>query len=155
MINIKYEELPDVEKKLLNEAEKAMETAYGPYSKFYVGAALLTNDGTIITGSNFENSAYGSTICAERGVILRANAMGYKKHKEIAIIGRGEDFDTEEVIAPCGSCRQVLYEVSQISDYNMKIILSTTKKEKIIITSINELLPLAFRPKDLRIDIKK
>ena len=155
MIQTTYKSLPELEQKLLDEAEKAMESAYNPYSKFYVGAALLTDDGNMISGSNVENSAYGSTICAERSAILRANAMGYRNFREIAIIAKGEDFKTQEVSAPCGACRQVLYEMSQISEENMKIILSTTDKEKIILTTINELLPLAFGPKDVGIDVKK
>ena len=157
MKNLKYEDLNNLYRLLLKKAETAMETAYNPYSDFFVGAALYSypNCEKIITGSNVENAAYGSTICAERAALLRANAMGFRNFKAIAIITRGKDFDTKEVSAPCGSCRQMLYEASQISEKNLEIILSTTKKDKIIITSINELLPLAFGPKDLGIDIKK
>jgi len=155
MKELKYLELDKLEKKLLNEAKKVMKTAYNPYSKFYVGAAILSQDGRIITGSNVENAAYGSTICAERAAILRANALGVRSYDKVAIIAKGQDFDTTEVSAPCGSCRQMLYESSQISEKNLEIIMSTTKKDKIIIATIEELLPLAFGPKDLGIDIKK
>ncbi|MBU4501570.1 MAG: cytidine deaminase [Nanoarchaeota archaeon] len=155
MKNVKYKDLSKLEKKLLDEAEKVMENAYNPYSNFYVGAAILTEDDTIITGTNVENSAYGSTICAERSAILKANSEGYRMYKSLAIIARGEDFDTTDVSAPCGSCRQMLYESSQISEKDLKIILSTTKKDKIIVTSIEELLPLGFGPKELGIDVKK
>lgn len=140
---------------MLNEAEKVMETAYNPYSNFYVGAAILSQDGKIITGSNVENAAYGSTVCAERAAILRANALGIRAFNKVAIIAKGQDFDMTEVTAPCGSCRQMLYESSQISEKNLEIIMSTSKKDKIIIATIEELLPLAFGPKDLGIDIKK
>lgn len=150
-----YESLRRIEKKMLDAAEETMKTAYNPYSKFYAGAALLTKDNKIVTGSNVENAAYGSTICAERAAIMRANAKGYKMFKSIAIIAKGENFDTEEVTAPCGSCRQMLYEASQISNTDLEVILSTTKKDIIIVTSIEELLPLGFGPKDLGIDIKK
>ena len=155
MKNIRYEQLDSIQKKLLGEAEKVMETAYNPYSHFYVGAALLSKEGPIITGSNVENSAYGSTICAERAAIVRANAMEIRTFDKLAIICRGENFNTTEVTGPCGSCRQMLYESSQISEKDIEIILSTTKKDKIIITTIKELLPLAFGPKDLGIDVKK
>jgi len=155
MQQIKFLKLSNSQKTLLESAEKAMETAYNPYSGFFVGAALLSKDDEIITGSNVENSAYGSTICAERSAILRANVKGIRQFKSLAIIARGKDFDTKEISAPCGSCRQMLYELSQISKNDIEIILSTTKKDKIVITSINELLPLGFGPKDLGIDLKK
>jgi len=150
-----YEKLSEIQKKLLDEAEKVMPNSYNPYSNFFVGAALLTQDDKIITGTNVENAAYGNCICAERAAILRANAMGYRRFKAIAVIAKGLDFDTKEVTTPCGSCRQMLYEASQISGKDLEVIMSTTKKDKIIISSISELLPLAFGPTDLGIDIKK
>jgi cytidine deaminase len=153
--NYGYDLLKDDEKNLLDEAEKVMRTAYNPYSRFYVGAALLAQNGRIISGSNVENAAYGSTICAERSAILRANAMGIRTFSKIAIIARGENFDTNEVTAPCGACRQMLYESSQISEKDLEVVMSTTKKDKIVIAKISELLPLAFGPKDLGIDVKK
>jgi len=155
MKNITYGALTEIQKKLLDEAEKAMGNSYSPYSNFSVGAAILTHDGRIVTGTNMENAAYGSTVCAERAAILRANAMGYRMYRAVAIIAKGRDFDTQEVTAPCGSCRQMLYESSQISECDLEIIMSTTNKDKIIIGSIGELLPLAFGPKELGIDIKK
>jgi len=155
MRNIRYQDLSETQRRLLEEAERVMENSYNPYSNFFVGAAILTEDGNIITGTNVENAAYGSTICAERAAILRANAMGYRKYRSIAIIAKGRDFDTEEVTAPCGSCRQVIYEFSQLSGHDTEIIMSTTKKDKIVVSSIRELLPLAFGPKDVGIDIKR
>jgi cytidine deaminase len=155
MQEVKYENLENIQRELLFEAERVMETAYNPYSHFYVGAALLSQDGKIITGSNVENAAYGSTVCAERAAILRANARGIRTFDKLAIIARGEGFDTKTITAPCGSCRQMLFEFSQISEKNLEVIMSTTKRDKIIVATIDELLPLAFGPKDLGIDIKK
>ncbi len=155
MLELKYYQLDYIQKGLLEEAESAMDTAYNPYSNFFVGAALRSLEGEIITGSNVENAAYGSTICAERAAILRANARGVRAFDKLAIIARGADFETEEVTAPCGACRQNIYEVSQISGSNIELILSNTGKGKIIVTSIEELLPLAFGPKDLGIDIQR
>lgn len=83
----------------------------------------------------------------------KANSEGERKYASIAVIGRGKDFDTKDVTGPCGSCRQMLYEASQVSGTDLEIILSTTKKDKIVITTIKELLPLAFGPLDLGIDI--
>ena len=155
MKEIKYKDLKTIQKTLLDEAADAMENAYSPYSKFYVGAALLSKDGLIVTGSNVENAAYGSTICAERSAIVGANDKGIRTFDKLAIIARGETFDTKEVTAPCGSCRQMLYESSQLSERNLEIIMSTTKMDKIIIATIQELLPLGFGPKDLGINIKR
>ena len=116
-----YNNLTKVQRKLLDAAFTAMETAYNPYSHFYVGAALLTKNDKIITGSNVENAAYGSCICAERAAIVRANAMGHKQFKSIALIARSEDTETKEVISPCGSCRQMLFETSQVSEIDLEV----------------------------------
>ena len=155
MQEVKYEKLEGLQQSLLSEAVRVMNTAYNPYSNFYVGAALLSQDRRIIAGSNVENAAYGSTICAERAAILRANAFGIRTFSKVAIIAKGEGFDTKEVTAPCGSCRQMLFESAQISERNIEVIRSTTKKDKIIVATIEELLPLGFGPKDLGINIKK
>ncbi|MCK4797695.1 MAG: cytidine deaminase [Spirochaetes bacterium] len=150
-----YKGLTNPQKNLLDAAEKAAETAYNPYSQFFVGAALLTHNDIIITGSNIENASYSCAICAERAALSRANAMGHKKYKSIAIIARRLDSKIEEVITPCGICRQMLYEASQVSENDIEIIMSNTKKDKIIISSIKELLPLAFGPKNTGVDVKK
>jgi len=155
MKTIKFEKLKNNQKELLEEAAKVMETAYNPYSKFYVGAAIRTIDNQIISASNVENAAYGSTICAERNALGKANSLGKRMYKSIAIIARGETFNTKEVTGPCGSCRQMIYESSQISGRNIELILSTTKKDRIVLTSIKELLPMAFGPKELGIKIAR
>jgi cytidine deaminase len=155
MREVPYSSLTDGWKSLLSEAERVMENAYNPYSRFYVGAALLARNGEIIGGTNVENAAYGSTICAERSAILRANAMKILSFDALAIIARGENFDTTEVTGPCGSCRQMIYESSQISEKDFEILMSTTRKDKIIIATIKELLPLGFGPADLGIDITR
>lgn len=155
MQEIAYDALSDLQRAALDEALKTLEYSYNPYSRFYVGACLFSVDGKLVSGTNFENSAYGSTICAERSAILRANAMGMRQFSGIAIIARGETSETKEVTGPCGSCRQVLYEMSQISNCDLEVILSTSKKDKIVATTIKELLPLAFGPIDLGIDITK
>ena len=119
-----------------------------------MGAALLLDDGEIITGANVENVAYGSTICAERMAIGRANATGKRIYDAIAVIARGEDFDTAVVTGPCGSCRQMIFESSCVSGKDIEVIMSNTRKDKIIISTIRELLPLAFGPKGLGVDIE-
>lgn len=150
-----YEKLSLDYQLLLKHAEDAMQTAYNPYSNFFVGAALLSHSGAAVTGSNVENSAYGSTICAERTAIVRANAMGMRQFRAIAIIGKGKDFETTKVTGPCGACRQMMYELFQVSGEKLDVIMSTTRKDRIIVATIEDLLPLAFGPKDVGIDIEK
>jgi cytidine deaminase len=139
----KYSKLTEKQKLLLEKALEATKTAYNPYTKYYVGAAILTKDGTIITGSNVANAAWLS-ICAERSAIARAVSMGYKRFEAIAIIARHERRGTKRVTPPCGACRQFIFEFSQISNKDIEIIMSTTKKDKVVVTSINKLLPMGF-----------
>jgi cytidine deaminase len=155
MKSIKYSQLNDIEQKALAEAERVLENAYEPIFNFRVGACLISANDELISGTNFANTAYGSSLCAERAAVLRAHSMGIKKFKSIVIIARNGDKPTDEVTAPCGDCRQVLNEVSDLSGNNLKVILSTTLKNKIVSTSIKELLPLAFGPKNLIIDTHK
>lgn len=155
MKEVSLDDLTDTQRELLDSAERAMENAYNPYSKFYVGAALLTFDGQVISGANVENVAYGSTICAERMALGRANAKGRRKFKAIAIIARGGDFETERVTGPCGSCRQMLFEFSRIAGRDISVIMSNTRKDRIVIGSISELLPMAFGPKELGVDLEE
>ena len=155
MVFISYNQLSKLEKAALTEAENTLKNAYVPYSHFNVAACLYTADGQLIAGANCENASYGLVTCAERSAIVRANAMGIRKFMGMAIITKGETFDTTEPTAPCGSCRHMLYELSQLSNCDLKITMSNTKKDKIMIASISELLPYAFGPKDLNIDINR
>jgi cytidine deaminase len=150
---IKYKSLDPIQKKLLDAAQKVSALAHNPYSNFFVGAALLCDDGEIITGTNFENAAYGSTICAERAAILRANSKGKKKFSRIAIYGRGADFNSKDPVSPCGACRQVIMELAQFTSYDIEVIMSNSQKDEIVIASISELLPLGFGPQNLGIKI--
>ncbi|UCG00252.1 MAG: cytidine deaminase [Spirochaetaceae bacterium] len=92
--------------KLLEQARRAADASYSPYSHFRVGAALLCKDGTIITGTNVENRSYGLTICAERSAIFSAVSTGRKDFEAIAI----STPDSGPAVAPCGACRQVISE---------------------------------------------
>lgn len=126
-------------KKLIKEAEKARKRAYTPYSKFNVGAAILSSDGKIFTGCNIENASFGLTVCAERVAILKAISEGSSKFEAIAIVG-----DTNRPCSPCGACRQVISEFGK----DIKIIMSNLKGD-IKIKKIDELLPEAFNKNDL------
>lgn len=91
--------------KLLHAAAEVSRRAYAPYSKFQVGAALLTHSGEIITGCNVENASYGLTSCAERNAVFHAIAGGHRRFKAVAIVSSGK-----RPPYPCGACRQVLAE---------------------------------------------
>lgn len=155
MQEIKLRDLLYKEKQLIEEAERIMEFAYNPYSNFFVGAALLTNDGKVFSSPNVENAAYGSTICAERGALMHANAHGYRLYEAMALVCRHRDFDSEEIGSPCGSCRQMLSEFSSLNDKPLKLIMCNTKLDKIVVATIDELLTVPFGPKELGLDIEK
>ena len=124
---------------LLQRSIKAKEYSHSPYSKFRVGAALLTDTGEIIDGCNVENASYGLSICAERTALVKAVSMGFKKFPAVAV-----STDMEEFIAPCGACRQFISEFGSSCDvYLVKSDLSDKK------INISELLPLAFTSAEL------
>jgi cytidine deaminase len=127
-------------KMLTQEARKAMEKAYVPYSKFQVGAALLTEDGKVYQGCNIENAAYSMCNCAERTAIFSAYAQGDRKFKGLAVIA-----DTDRPVSPCGACRQV---ISELCPNDMKVVLTNLNGDIKEIT-VEELLPGAFTPEDL------
>ncbi|WP_406944039.1 cytidine deaminase [Halobacillus sp. SY10] len=125
---------------LINEAKKIREKAYVPYSKFPVGAALVTKDGTLYTGCNIENAAYPVTCCAERVAIFKAVSDGHDKFKELAVVA-----DTKRPVPPCGSCRQVMSEFFQ-SD--VKIHTTNLHGDTKTFT-MEEILPFSFSSADL------
>lgn len=130
-------------KQLMIEAQKAREMSYSPYSRFRVGAALLTKSGKVYTGCNIENAAYTPTNCAERTAIFKAVSEGERDFEAIAIIG-GREGETAEFCAPCGVCRQV---IAEFCDKNFKIILGNEQNHKVY--ALDEILPFAFTDKDL------
>lgn len=121
-------------------ANEMLEKAYVPYSKFPVGAALVTKDGKIYTGCNIENASYPLTNCAERTAVFKAVSEGDKEFQTIVVTA-----DTEGPVSPCGACRQVLVE---FCEPEMPVVL-TNKKGDIKETTVSELLPGAFREKDM------
>ena len=109
---------------LFEEAQKAADFAYVPYSNFRVGAALLTDDGTVITGCNVENRSFGLTICAERSAVVKAVSLGYRSFRALAI----STPDLQSPVGPCGACRQVL---SEFMNPSAPVLFSGSGKEKI------------------------
>ena len=122
------------ERELLNMAKKASENSYSPYSKFPVGAALECSDGTIFTGCNIENSAYGDTICAERTAAVKAVSEGHRDFVRIAIWG-----NSKEYCYPCGSCRQFLQEFSRDM-----IVLCAKGDDTYVSHRLSEMMPFTF-----------
>ena len=123
-----FEELGESKQTLINKAKEQVNNAYAPYSKFHVGAAIELENGKIITGSNQENSAYPSGLCAERVAMFYANAKYPNVAvKTIAIAAFTNGNFLEEPVTPCGSCRQVLLETEMRFEKNITILLYGTK----------------------------
>jgi len=138
------EELENGDKELLDEAIAAAVNAYAPYSGFKVGAALRLESGKVIKGTNVENAAFPSGICAERNVISTSvSNHPHDKPLVIAIAALNDKGLTEEPVTPCGNCRQVIAEEELRSNTKIKIILGGRNKT-LIIESISSLLPLQF-----------
>lgn len=142
----------------LEAAIEALKLSYNPYSGFAVGACLVMEDGDQITGANVENAAFGPTICAERSAIVRANAMGKRVFRGIAVTGRmasSSDADWHALTAPCGVCRQVLFEMTDLGgpDHDPWVVLGSPSRQAVEVTSIRALLPHAFGPSDLEVDL--
>ncbi len=137
-------ELEKIYEELINNAKKAAESAYAPYSKFKVGAAVLLGNGQIVRGNNQENAAYPSGLCAERVAIFYANAQYPEQPiKAIAVAALTADGYTKEPIPPCGSCLQVMLETENKSKGSVKVFLYGENK----ITSaesIKQFLPVNF-----------
>jgi len=121
-------------RELMAEAERARRQSYSPYSRFAVGAALLTRDGRVIHGCNVENASYGLAICAERNAVWKAVSEGEREFEAIAVTaGRGEG------APPCGACRQVLHEFAP-----RVWVYWRDERGRILKRRLEQLLPLAF-----------
>jgi cytidine deaminase len=126
---------------LLAQAREARRHAYAPYSRFPVGAALLCEDGTIYTGCNVENASFSLTNCAERVALQKAVSEGRRQFRAIAVVGPQDD----AACAPCGSCRQVMYEFGP----DMPVVTPGGAAGRPTITPMHALLPGAFGPAQL------
>lgn len=132
-------------RQLAHLAQEARLAAHAPYSRFRVGAALLTSDGTVYTGCNIENSSFSMTICAERTAIFKAVSEGEKHFTAIAVASDDKGFTP-----PCGACRQVLSDLAGNIDFIM-----INGKNQLKVMKLNSLMPMAFTPKTLHNARKK
>ena len=139
-----YDELSEADRALMHEAMEATVRSYAPYSHFAVGAAALLADGTVVTGTNQENAAYPSGLCAERTTLFYANSQ-YPEQPVVtlAIAARTEKDFIDRPIPPCGACRQVILETEKRYGQPIRILLYG--KECIYeVKSVGDLLPLSF-----------
>lgn len=139
-----FEELTPADQELIHTAKDATNKSYSPYSNFAVGAALRLKNGTIVTGSNQENAAYPSGLCAERTALFYANSE-YKDQpvETIAVAARNQKGFLNKPIPPCGSCRQVMLETENRFNHPLRILLYGTD-EIYEIKGSQDLLPLSF-----------
>ena len=143
-------ELAYSEQELIKISRQMTTQAYAPYSGFYVGAAVLLENGEIVLGSNQENAAYPSGLCAERVAVFAASAKYPEiKIKSIAISGNSKSRDIDHPVTPCGACRQVLLEYEVKQDEPVKVYLSGHSGKIYIIEKVQDLLPLSFTSKEL------
>jgi len=137
--------------RLVQAAIDAAKTAYAPYSNFHVGAALLLDNGQIVTGSNFENASYGMTLCAETVAIAKANSDGQLRAiREIAVAGglAGQVGTGADPITPCGRCRQIIKEVADLTDIDIPVHCAYATGYATY--RLSELLPHGFGPASLK-----
>lgn len=131
--------------KLIEAALTARQASYSPYSGYQVGAALLTEEGTVYTGCNIENAAYSPTVCAERTAFFKAVSQGERRFRAIAIAG-SPGGPVTQLAWPCGVCRQVMME---FCDPDTFVVLAAKSKEDYRIRTLGELLPEGFGPDNL------
>jgi cytidine deaminase len=144
------------DRELIEKALDATAHAYAPYSGFAVGAAVRTQSGKVYTGSNLENASFGVTMCAEVAALTAANTAGDFNVEAIAIVGHKftEPRDATMVTTPCGRCRQLISEAGQIRKVDVRVFSCNGNLDEIHESKISELLPEAFGPANLDMDIK-
>ncbi len=125
---------------LILQAKDAMKNAYAPYSRFKVGAAVVTKSGEVFKGCNIENASYGATNCAERTAIFKAISEGCREFEKIAIVASSEDY-----ASPCGICRQVLAEFMPEGE-----VLLYSEETGMVTYTVRELLPMGFGAEEMK-----
>ena len=145
------EDLIEADRILLESAQQVLIDAYAPYSAYQVGAAVLLDNGEVVTGSNQENVAYPSGLCAERVALFYASSrFPDAVVKSIAVAAHSKEFKIKDTVSPCGACRQVLAETEKRFDHPIRVIMQGKNKEIIVTDGINNLLPMMFHADELK-----
>lgn len=140
-----WKELTPSDVELVEKAYAVCENAYAPYSKFHVGAAVRLAAGNIVTGSNQENIAYPSGLCAERVALFYVGANFPNETVDtICIVAKGNLIPNETILAPCGACRQVMLETESRQNKPYRVVLVSQNGVTIVFNAAEDLLPLAF-----------
>ena len=151
MRKVTLDDLKEEDRLLVEAAQAASARAYAPYSGFAVGASVRTASKKIYSGANLENAAYGVTMCGEVSALTRANAEDDFDVEAIAVVGHKftEPADASQVVTPCGRCRQLIAEASQLAKRDVRVLSCSGDLAKIVEATIGELLPEAFGPANL------
>ncbi|HEY0328249.1 MAG TPA: cytidine deaminase [Rhodopseudomonas sp.] len=149
-----FAELSDPDRRLIDSARGVSANAYAPYSGFAVGAAVRTKSGKIFTGANLENASYGLGMCAEVAAITAANSANGYDIEAIAVVGHKftPPRDASQVVTPCGRCRQLIFEASQVAGVDVRVFSCSGDLAQIHEAAISELLPDAFGPQNLGLE---
>jgi len=140
-----WNQLAISDQQLVEKAYEVCKTAYAPYSKFHVGASLRLSNNEIVTGSNQENIAYPSGLCAERVALFYTGAHFPEEEIEtLCVVAEGDLLPVDKILSPCGACRQVMLETEVRQKKSYRIILVSQNGVTIIFNSAVDLLPLAF-----------
>lgn len=152
IINLQFEEfdssneLPEIERELLDRAKLTRGNAYAPYSGFHVGAAVILEGGEIISANNQENAAYPSGLCAERVVLFYAGSTHPNSViKTMAIACKSNFYEVNEPISPCGACRQVIAETERRQSKKIRILMHGNSGKVIACDGVENLLPMMFK----------
>ena len=145
------EELSQSDRELMELARIAVDSAYAPYSHYKVGAAVRMKNGNIITGSNQENMAFPSGLCAERVALFAAAAANPGiPVMAIAVTSKSLQFPVNKPVTPCGSCRQAMIEYEMLSEEKIRVILMGETGKVLIIEGMDTLLPFSFKEDGLK-----
>ncbi|MBX2964458.1 MAG: cytidine deaminase [Cyclobacteriaceae bacterium] len=151
-----FDDLDQESKYLAHKAKEAANHAHAPYSKFTVGAALILEDGSVVTGANYENAAYPSGMCAERVALYAASAQhADKRIMKIAVVAKKKGGKELVPASSCGPCRQVMLEFETNQKKPISIVMQTDENTWVIAPSAASLLPFSFTKDNLDIHHKK
>jgi cytidine deaminase len=155
---LKYVDFPKLsrnDQELLRSALKILGRGYAPYSLFTVAAAVRSETtGKIYTGCNVETATYAG-ICAEQAAVAEAVKAADYKLSTIGVVAKVRQYNVQKLSGPCGICRQVLYELSDASNNDIKYLMAGSTNGRVLVSSIRELLPESFGPSEIGVDVSQ